>query len=163
MYTRTFIAKEIQPMVESNPLIPLTAIQDVIQKKHQGLIPALKGVLPSAEHRFCLRHIHENMKKEQWRGDLFKNLLWRAITSSYNQLPIGRPRKMRKKSLEEVQAGFAVGGKMTRKGTTNKCSKCGNMGHNYRSCKGQGGTQSESQAKTQSQVEGVTQSDVVGT
>ncbi|KAK1432138.1 hypothetical protein QVD17_09030 [Tagetes erecta] len=35
MYTRTFIAKEIQPMVESNPEIPLTSIQDVIQKKHQ--------------------------------------------------------------------------------------------------------------------------------
>ncbi|KAK1408172.1 hypothetical protein QVD17_39807 [Tagetes erecta] len=296
-----------------------------ISDRQKGLIPALKRVFPSAEHRFCLRHIHENMKKEQWRGDLFKNLLWRAasattmpyfnkamedikkqdsklfdwlneipptswsrshfscrakcdillnnicevfnrqlvgardkpiitcleyireymtrrivkvtkiqatsngpltpvaetmfnaikveasqlkvvmvdatkyqvsgITSqcvvnvhlktcscrrweltgmpckhavaaiwnmSENNIPagipeawvseIGRPRKMRKKTVEEVQAGFSVGGKMTRKGTTNKCSKCGHMGHNCRSCKGQGGTQS--------QVEGVTQSEV---
>ncbi|KAK1429865.1 hypothetical protein QVD17_12148 [Tagetes erecta] len=97
-------------------------------------------------------------------SDLWTPTTWpTTLIPPKHHKPIGRPRKMRKKSLEEVQAGFAVGGKMTRKGTTNKRSKCGNMGHNCRSCKGQGGTQSESQAETQSQVEGVTQSDVVGT
>ncbi|KAM0004419.1 hypothetical protein Hdeb2414_s0243g00845571 [Helianthus debilis subsp. tardiflorus] len=29
---------------------------------------------------------------------------------------------------------------MTRKGGTTKCGKCGNLGKNSRSCKGQGGT-----------------------
>ncbi|KAJ0623608.1 putative Zinc finger, SWIM-type [Helianthus annuus] len=39
----------------------------------------MKIVFPNAEHRYCLRYIHENMKK-QWRGDVFKNLLWRAAS-----------------------------------------------------------------------------------
>ncbi|XP_076929916.1 uncharacterized protein LOC143594500 [Bidens hawaiensis] len=38
-----------------------------------GLIQALEKVFPGAEHRFCVRHIIENMKK-QWRGDVFKNM-----------------------------------------------------------------------------------------
>ncbi|XP_076916655.1 uncharacterized protein LOC143576451 [Bidens hawaiensis] len=42
-----------------------------------GLIPALEKVFLRAEHRFCVRHIHENMKK-QWRGDVFKNMLLKA-------------------------------------------------------------------------------------
>ncbi|XP_021980771.1 uncharacterized protein LOC110876922 [Helianthus annuus] len=36
-----------------------------------------KLFFPNGEHRFCLRHIHENMKSK-WRGDLYKNLLWSA-------------------------------------------------------------------------------------
>lgn len=38
-----------------------------------------------------------------------------------------------------MEAHFDSGGKLTRKGSTIKCSKCGNAGHNSRSCKGQGG------------------------
>ncbi|KAD4982520.1 hypothetical protein E3N88_19191 [Mikania micrantha] len=56
-----------------------------IKVKNKGLLPALSKVFPSAEHRFCLRHIHENMKK-QWRGDIMKNMLWKcadATTISY--------------------------------------------------------------------------------
>ncbi|KAI3773251.1 hypothetical protein L1987_47776 [Smallanthus sonchifolius] len=49
--------------------------------RQKGLIPALSRVFPSAEHRFCLRHIHENMRK-QWRGDVFKNMLWRAASAT---------------------------------------------------------------------------------
>ncbi|XP_021992760.1 uncharacterized protein LOC110889518 [Helianthus annuus] len=43
----------------------------------QGLIPATLAVFPNGEQRFCLRHIHENMKSK-WRGDVYKNLLWSA-------------------------------------------------------------------------------------
>ncbi|GKB07552.1 mutator type transposase [Tanacetum coccineum] len=35
-----------------------------------GLAIAMANVFPCAEHRSCLRHIHENMKK-QWNGQAF--------------------------------------------------------------------------------------------
>ncbi|KAD5318178.1 hypothetical protein E3N88_18124 [Mikania micrantha] len=37
-------------------------------------------VVPSAEHRYCLRHIHENMKGT-FRGKLYKDMLWKCATS----------------------------------------------------------------------------------
>ncbi|XP_022029337.1 uncharacterized protein LOC110930347 [Helianthus annuus] len=48
-----------------------------ISDRQKGLIPAMLAVFPNAEHKFCLRHIHESMKSK-WRGDLYKNLLWSA-------------------------------------------------------------------------------------
>ncbi|GJR93508.1 hypothetical protein Tco_0265682 [Tanacetum coccineum] len=41
----------------------------------------MKGPIQSmvAEHRSCLRHIHENMKK-QWNGQAYKELLWRCAS-----------------------------------------------------------------------------------
>lgn len=56
----------------------------------QGLIPAVEKVYPSAEHRFCLRHIYENMKP-RWRGDIYKNLLWNAASAT---TPIKHERMM---------------------------------------------------------------------
>ena len=47
----------------------------------QGIIPALAKVFPSAEHRFCLRHIHENMK-HNWNGQAYKDHLWRCATAT---------------------------------------------------------------------------------
>ncbi|XP_022005880.1 uncharacterized protein LOC110904314 [Helianthus annuus] len=44
---------------------------------YPGLIPAMLAVFPNAEHKFCLRHIHENMKSK-WCGDVYKNFLWLA-------------------------------------------------------------------------------------
>ncbi|XP_076955553.1 uncharacterized protein LOC143630419 [Bidens hawaiensis] len=48
-----------------------------ISDRQKGIILALEDVFPRAEHRFCLRHIQENMKS-RWRGQLFKNLLMRC-------------------------------------------------------------------------------------
>ncbi|XP_076900040.1 protein FAR1-RELATED SEQUENCE 6-like [Bidens hawaiensis] len=48
-----------------------------ISDRQKGIIPTLEDVFPRAEHRFCLRHIQENMKS-RWRGQLFKNLLTRC-------------------------------------------------------------------------------------
>ncbi|KAM0034025.1 putative Zinc finger, SWIM-type [Helianthus debilis subsp. tardiflorus] len=47
----------------------------------KGIIPALQQVFPNAEHRFCLRHVHENMKSK-WKGELYKNLLWKCASST---------------------------------------------------------------------------------
>ncbi|XP_022019139.1 uncharacterized protein LOC110919170 [Helianthus annuus] len=49
----------------------------------QGLIQAMLAVFPNVEHKFYLRHIHENMKSK-WRGDVYKNLLWLAGRKTSN-------------------------------------------------------------------------------
>ena len=46
----------------------------------QGIIPAIEQLFPAAEHRFCLRHIHQNMKLK-WNGTAFKDLLWKCATA----------------------------------------------------------------------------------
>ncbi|GJU27546.1 mutator type transposase [Tanacetum coccineum] len=56
-----------------------------VTDKQKGLIPALAETFPYVEHRFCLKHIYDNMKL-QWRGQQFKDLLWKcaiATTVSY--------------------------------------------------------------------------------
>lgn len=45
----------------------------------QGLVQAISTIFPSAEHRFCLRHIHENLKTTFKTNDL-RELLWNAAT-----------------------------------------------------------------------------------
>ncbi|KAJ0507983.1 putative transposase, mutator type, transposase, MuDR, plant, MULE transposase [Helianthus annuus] len=54
-----------------------------ISDRQKGLIPALTKVFPNAEHRYCLRHIHENMTN--WRGQLFKDMLWKCAISTTPQ------------------------------------------------------------------------------
>ncbi|GKB69199.1 chloroplast stem-loop binding protein of 41 kDa b, chloroplastic, partial [Tanacetum coccineum] len=46
-----------------------------------GIIPAIKIIYPSAEHRYYLRHIHENMK-QGWYRQAYKDLLWRAASDT---------------------------------------------------------------------------------
>ncbi|GKB38186.1 mutator type transposase, partial [Tanacetum coccineum] len=73
-----------------------------ISDRQKGLIPALAQVFPCAEHRFCLRHIHENMKG-QFRGDLYKELLWNcACTTSmpYFEKHMDKLRKTDEKAYE---------------------------------------------------------------
>ena len=43
----------------------------------QGIIPVIKVVFPSVDDKFCLRHIHENMK-QAWSRQAYKDLLWRC-------------------------------------------------------------------------------------
>ncbi|GJU38208.1 hypothetical protein Tco_1191165, partial [Tanacetum coccineum] len=49
--------------------------------RQKGIIPAIKTVFPSAEHKYCLRHIHENMK-QGWCGQAYKDLLWRSASAT---------------------------------------------------------------------------------
>nr|GEU74642.1 hypothetical protein [Tanacetum cinerariifolium] len=53
----------------------------VKEAKDRGIIPAIKNVFPSAEHRYCLRHIHENMK-HRWCGQEYKDLLWISASAT---------------------------------------------------------------------------------
>ncbi|GJZ34240.1 mutator type transposase [Tanacetum coccineum] len=52
-----------------------------ISDRQKGLIPALQETFPAAEHRYCLKHIYDNMKL-QWRGEQYKDLLWRSATAT---------------------------------------------------------------------------------
>ncbi|GJY66045.1 hypothetical protein Tco_0468283 [Tanacetum coccineum] len=47
----------------------------------KGLIPALRETFPTVEHRYCLKHIYDNMML-QWRGEQYKDLLWRCATAT---------------------------------------------------------------------------------
>ncbi|GJS66833.1 heat stress transcription factor B-4-like protein [Tanacetum coccineum] len=52
-----------------------------ISDRQKGIIPAIKNVYTNVEHRYCLRHIHENMK-QGWCGQAYKDLLWRAASAT---------------------------------------------------------------------------------
>lgn len=50
----------------------------------QGLLEAVKEVVPNVEHRQCARHIYENFRKV-YSGVEFRNLFWKAAKASYPQ------------------------------------------------------------------------------
>ncbi|GJV08041.1 crooked neck-like protein 1 [Tanacetum coccineum] len=52
-----------------------------ISDRQKGIIPATKTVFLSVEHRYCLRHIHENIK-QGWCGQAYKDLLWRSASAT---------------------------------------------------------------------------------
>ena len=47
----------------------------------KGIVPAIASLFPCAEHRFCLRHIQENMKLS-WKGQAFQDHLWKCTGAS---------------------------------------------------------------------------------
>ncbi|GKD78810.1 mutator type transposase [Tanacetum coccineum] len=49
-----------------------------ITNKQKGLVPTITKLFPSAEHRFCVRHINENMNLT-WKGGDYKEMLWRQL------------------------------------------------------------------------------------
>ncbi|GJW28375.1 heat stress transcription factor B-4-like protein [Tanacetum coccineum] len=52
-----------------------------ISDRQKGIILAIKTVYPSAEHIYCLRHIHQNIK-HGWCGQAYKDLLWRDASAT---------------------------------------------------------------------------------
>ncbi|GJZ47585.1 hypothetical protein Tco_0601417 [Tanacetum coccineum] len=75
-------------------------------------------------------------------GCLNGRVMWKksqiptTLTPPKHNTPVGRPRKNRRKSKEE-KAEMVKDGKLSRAYKTVTCMKCGNLGHNSRSCKGQ--------------------------
>lgn len=57
---------------------PWTFISD----RQKGLVETFQELLPTADHRYCLRHMYSNFKL-QFPGTLMKELFWRAA-STYN-------------------------------------------------------------------------------
>ncbi|CAI9294290.1 unnamed protein product [Lactuca saligna] len=68
-----------------------TTLRDYVQELHtrnpgttvkiEGLLQAIGTLYPCAEYKFCLRHIHENMKK-MWRGKVFQDMLWNCASTT---------------------------------------------------------------------------------
>nr|KAJ0227985.1 hypothetical protein LSAT_V11C100023200 [Lactuca sativa] len=52
-----------------------------ITDRQKGLIPAIAQLFPCAEHRYCLRHIHQNMRVK-WKLKEYKDHLWRCATAT---------------------------------------------------------------------------------
>ncbi|XP_023633435.1 uncharacterized protein LOC111829036 [Capsella rubella] len=52
----------------------------IISDKQQGLVKAIHGVLPHAEHRQCAKHIMENWKRDSHDQEL-QRLFWRIARS----------------------------------------------------------------------------------
>ncbi|XP_073126653.1 uncharacterized protein [Henckelia pumila] len=48
----------------------------------KGLVPAFEQLFPNAENRFCVRHLHSNMKHDGFRGVAIKNALWAAARAT---------------------------------------------------------------------------------
>ncbi|KAK1431752.1 hypothetical protein QVD17_08367 [Tagetes erecta] len=61
-----------------------------------------------------------------------------TLTPPKHHNQVGRPKKARKRSSIEIEE-MTKGGRLSKKNTKGGCSKCGNKGHNKRTCKGQGG------------------------
>nr|CAD1829940.1 unnamed protein product [Ananas comosus var. bracteatus] len=51
-----------------------------ISDRQKGLVEVFDGLLPGVDHRFCVQHMYNNFK-EQFKGKVFKDLLWEAATS----------------------------------------------------------------------------------
>ncbi|KAG8366583.1 hypothetical protein BUALT_Bualt17G0095000 [Buddleja alternifolia] len=54
----------------------------LMSDKQKGLIQACNEVFPNSEHRFCVRHLHSNMKGAGFRGQAFKSALWNAALAT---------------------------------------------------------------------------------
>ncbi|XP_071728301.1 uncharacterized protein [Rutidosis leptorrhynchoides] len=52
-----------------------------ISDRQKGLLQAVDRLYPCAEHRYCVKHLHGNMKSK-WSGDAYKNHLWKCATST---------------------------------------------------------------------------------
>jgi len=63
-----------------------------------------------------------------------KSLCPTKLTPPAHHTQIGRPKKKRRKTIEEITEG---GKKLRRIGKTVRCVKCNQLGHNSRTCKGQ--------------------------
>ncbi|GJZ61716.1 F-box protein SKIP2-like protein [Tanacetum coccineum] len=92
--------------------------------------------------------VHQSMRLQTWKtvysfrmnpvlGREFweKSQMPSRLIPPYIPSQIGRPGRKRKKSAGEVTE-IVKNGKLTRKGGTVTCCKCGQKGHNKRSCKG---------------------------
>ncbi|GJS04788.1 hypothetical protein Tco_0321296 [Tanacetum coccineum] len=68
---------QIDVQQEPNP----ESITINFRRVQKGLIQAISSVFPSAEHRYCVKHIHENMMS-QFEGGVYKEMLWNAAKAT---------------------------------------------------------------------------------
>ncbi|PWA81487.1 protein kinase-like domain-containing protein [Artemisia annua] len=119
-----------------------------------GIIPAIAKVFPAAEHRFCVRHIYENMK-QKWKGEEYKKLVWKCASATTVQYFDRAMDKLKK--LDEEAYDYL------RKIPAQNWSRSHFSGHNRRTCKMKvAGSQATSFAGSQSSNVAGTQCSGVG-
>nr|KAJ0200205.1 hypothetical protein LSAT_V11C600322570 [Lactuca sativa] len=52
-----------------------------ISDKKKGLHTAVEQLFPNAKHRYCIRHIHDNMRK-RWRKPEYRDHLWKCALAT---------------------------------------------------------------------------------
>nr|KAJ0224071.1 hypothetical protein LSAT_V11C200087730 [Lactuca sativa] len=52
-----------------------------ISDRQKGLLPAIEQLFPNAEHRFCIRHIYQNMRI-RFKTTEYKEYFWRCATAT---------------------------------------------------------------------------------
>jgi len=52
-----------------------------ISDKHKGLVDAVRELFPHSEHRFCIKHLHNNFKV-QHKELMLKQILWAAAETT---------------------------------------------------------------------------------
>nr|KAJ0201772.1 hypothetical protein LSAT_V11C600322670 [Lactuca sativa] len=52
-----------------------------ISDRQKGLHTAVEQLFPNAEHRYCIRHIHDNMRK-RWRKPEYRDHLWKCALAT---------------------------------------------------------------------------------
>jgi predicted SprT family Zn-dependent metalloprotease len=50
----------------------------------QGLVNALEDLMPGAKHRYCVKHLHANIKRKGFKGKEFKDALKQGLPMKYN-------------------------------------------------------------------------------
>ncbi|KAL0458729.1 UNVERIFIED_CONTAM: hypothetical protein Slati_0500100 [Sesamum latifolium] len=67
---------------ESTIIMSTTEGRQENERKFDRLIPAVEAVMPTIEHRFCVRHLHNNFKTAGFRGQALKFALWKAAKAT---------------------------------------------------------------------------------
>ncbi|KAI8573354.1 hypothetical protein RHMOL_Rhmol01G0270400 [Rhododendron molle] len=83
----------ISPSIKTKELVEKHLIRDIqivneptwtiISDKQKGLENAIKELLPSIEHRHCVRHLHNNFKNAGFPGQVLHDKMWNLATASY--------------------------------------------------------------------------------
>ncbi|KAK7259984.1 hypothetical protein RIF29_25648 [Crotalaria pallida] len=118
-----------------------------ISDKQKGLVEVFQELLDGVEHRFCLRHLYNNVKKRFGGGTEIRNLMMGAAKATYEQAwrdkmdelrqvseGAGRPRKLRRREPFEMRRQQRGTTHLRRGLTRQKCGTCQEVGHNNKSC-----------------------------
>ncbi|GJZ77494.1 mutator type transposase, partial [Tanacetum coccineum] len=108
-------------------------VRNLVYLSH-GLVNAIGYLLGKNMYRFKINPCNG---QDMWK----KSPSPITLTPPDYHTPVGRPPKKRKKSAAELFDGIVKNGKLSRAGKSVTCNKCGQVGHNSRSCKGQRGPQ----------------------
>ncbi|KAL4565822.1 hypothetical protein LXL04_029928 [Taraxacum kok-saghyz] len=118
--------------------------------KYQHAVAAIWDRIANSEDSSPVEeYVYPCYKTTTWRAMYFNTIdpingrsLWPKSESPYTLLPpkhhkqVGRPKKNRKMGVDKASGQTS---NLSRRYVSVTCAKCGNKGHNSRTCKGQGG------------------------